>query len=682
LSFLYSIFLPALAAAAIPVLLHFFSRQRLPLIDFSSLEFLQKLQKRQARRIQIRQIILLILRTLAVIALVLAFVRPALKANAVGDGSASSTEMVFILDDGYSTAASTRDGTIWQIELEYLETIFALIGTNDHATVLLTADPTKRIEINAAESQVRLDELRETSPRLFKAGFDLSLANADSILSSSQRFNRELYIISPFYGVSLDSVTLPPFDKTRVYLIGVGPDQIANIGIEKTEILSALRQKGRPVDFAATIRNYDTKAVADLPVSIYLGSERVAQGSVDVAAEGSTTKNFAFTITRTGMLSGSVRIEEPDGYSPDDRRFFTLDVPEQLTILIVAADSLELQILRSVFQSGPERYFVPTLRLGRNWETEPLNDYNALLIADLSTLSEGAVQRVARYVEDGGGLILMPGRMSDLADWSRGLLKQLGFQPVSGATMGGIKWEKFDTSHPLFSGVFEKAGSPAPPTLLFAANLSAGAGDLPVIPLASGNAFLLERTIGKGRALLFASPPSPVAGEFIFSGIFAPLLFRSGAYVATGGTGASDEWEVGSTQKPILPFSRVRELELVTPDGEVFQKQPRTVTGGVEYDVGRIETPGIYRFDTKESSVARFPANISPEAGSLHRLELNGLAGKFPSAKVLDKDRSKITEEVNSARFGRELWQPIAAMFLGLLIAESIVGRAGKKEEV
>ena len=111
MTFLHTIFIAALAAAAIPILLHILNRQRLPLIKFSSLEFLLKLQKRKTRRVKLRQVILLVIRTLAIVVLVLVFVRPAMQSSGSA-GSAAAVEMVIILDNGITSLAESKDGQL------------------------------------------------------------------------------------------------------------------------------------------------------------------------------------------------------------------------------------------------------------------------------------------------------------------------------------------------------------------------------------------------------------------------------------------------------------------------------------------------------------------------------------------------------------------------------------------
>ena len=81
MSFLNPLFLFGLAAAAIPVIIHLFTRRRPKEVRFPSLEFLAEVNQSEIRRLKLKQWLLLLLRTLAVAALALAMSRPALKGS-------------------------------------------------------------------------------------------------------------------------------------------------------------------------------------------------------------------------------------------------------------------------------------------------------------------------------------------------------------------------------------------------------------------------------------------------------------------------------------------------------------------------------------------------------------------------------------------------------------------------
>jgi len=99
LTFLNSAILFGLAAIAIPILIHLFTRQKTKTIFFSSLKFLKELQKQKIRRLKIRQILLLILRTLLILILIFAFARPTLRSSGSSSLEAGAQLTVVIIFD-------------------------------------------------------------------------------------------------------------------------------------------------------------------------------------------------------------------------------------------------------------------------------------------------------------------------------------------------------------------------------------------------------------------------------------------------------------------------------------------------------------------------------------------------------------------------------------------------------
>src|SRR5690606_41260075 len=84
MEFLNPLALAALAAAAIPLIIHLFNFRRPRKVDFSSLEFVRELQKSTMQRVRIKQWLLLLLRMLAIACLVIAFARPTLTGDVAG----------------------------------------------------------------------------------------------------------------------------------------------------------------------------------------------------------------------------------------------------------------------------------------------------------------------------------------------------------------------------------------------------------------------------------------------------------------------------------------------------------------------------------------------------------------------------------------------------------------------
>jgi len=268
----------------------------------------------------------------------------------------------------------------------------------------------------------------------------------------------------------------------------------------------------------------------------------------------------------------------------------------------------------------------------------------------------------------------------DLSDYSRNLWSKLGFTGARGAmTEGAIGWGKFDPDQPLFNGIFEDKNAPQSPLFRFTVELGAGKGDQTVLTLANGKPMIIERIVGKGRALLYAVPVDPREGDFPFSGIFAPLLFRSVCYTSLGNLNQDNAIQTGNGFSPVVQIPTAVTATLTTPDQSKFELPPHPTAGGVEYRVEDVPLAGIYALTANGRTVAKFSAN-SPVAGS--RLTRDEDGKLFAQAHVISQDKQEIAREINSARYGRELWLPIAVLFLLLLIAETLVGRTSRKEAI
>jgi len=682
LTFLYSIFLAALAAASIPILLHILNRYRLPLVEFSSLQFLQKLQKRKARRVKLRQIILLLIRTLALIALVLVFARPALQSGEA-TGSAASVEMVIVLDEGITSSAESKDGQLLKLSVQTCLDLVDLAGRGDRITLIPASSPQRAITVPTAQRELIVQRLEETVPRFVVPDIDLSLAMADSILDNSDLFNRELYLVSPFYGSAWDTLNRSASgEMTRCFILPTGPKKLENLVVTDVKLKSSILQKGEPIELEALFRNYSERPVQDALISVYLEEDRVAQASIDLPAEGTVSHSFSIIPERSGLLAGKIKCEDIDPLVSDSRRYFILNIPDSIRVLCIAPDPVDSLVLNAALTS--DRTGLVDMRWGdpARWETSLLAGYDVLILAGVESVTQGAAERIGEFSEQGGGVIIFQGIDSDLAGLSRGLWRRLGF---SGARetigSGNIVWGKIDLEHPIFSGMFDKKGSPRSPAFRFAIDLATGKGDRVIVPLANGRPFLLERQVGHGKALMFAVTLNPESSDFIYTGIIAPLIFRAVGYVISVGDDNSREWTTGYGSHWVLPLSRAETAQLETPDGNSVDLSPRPVVGGVEYAISLIEQPGVYNMRIRERILSRFAANVSTTQSNLYRIDLSDLTDRLDGAIVLRSENEALTEEINAIRFGRELWRPITALFLILLVSESLIGRAWRRRK-
>src|SRR5687768_5079141 len=108
MSFLAPAFLAALAAIAVPVIIHLINRERKVVVEFPSLMFLQRIPYKSVRRQKIRHLALLIMRCIAIALLVAAFARPFFQRQQPAITGTGARELVVLLDRSSSMGYADR----------------------------------------------------------------------------------------------------------------------------------------------------------------------------------------------------------------------------------------------------------------------------------------------------------------------------------------------------------------------------------------------------------------------------------------------------------------------------------------------------------------------------------------------------------------------------------------------
>src|SRR5436190_12720225 len=234
MSFLNPLFLFGLAAAAIPILIHLFTRRRPREVKFPSLEFLTEVHQSEIRRLRLKQWLLLLLRTLAIAAIALAMARPALKGS-VGWKSTAATTMVALVDVSGSMQAAAApseiapgaagaEASLGGIARRAVEDLPSTLGPSDE---LLLVPYDRAPHPLTTKPSGDLPRLRAAARALESGAASTdhaqALAFAARALGESHALNRELFWISDFQaGGFPDSGAIRrpegPWQDVRVYL--------------------------------------------------------------------------------------------------------------------------------------------------------------------------------------------------------------------------------------------------------------------------------------------------------------------------------------------------------------------------------------------------------------------------------------------------------------------------------
>lgn len=710
MTFLNPLVLLGLIAAAIPLIIHLFNFRRPRRVDFSSLAFVRELQKSTMQRVRIKQWLLLLLRTLALACLVLAFARPTLTGGLAGTlGGRASSSVAVVLDNSLSMTLRDAQGAYIEQARAFASAVVDQTAQGDELFVLsLTDDPAATPAAYKNRSPA-LDAIADVAVRPGAATTSHVIGRAGALLAEATNLNRELYVISDLQrSTFMDSAAVAVPEGVRVYLLPVGDRIHGNVAVTDVQLVSRIVESGQPARIDAVLVNYGTEPLEDYVASIYLEGERVAQAAADLPPGVPTTVTFTATPQRRGWLSGVVQIEG-DAFEHDNLRYFALNVPERRRVLVVRGEG---QSTRYV-----ELALSPELTQGRiafELETIPetalaaktLGTYDAVVLVGPRSLTSGEVAAVARYVEEGGGVLFFPNAAASAADYDA-LFAALGGGRFSGfsGSLGEAgrrvvaSFERVDLEHPLFEGVFGQGIAPGQarvesPEVYHAMNYTPSSGnEQTLIQLSNGFPFLQELRHGRGAAFLAAVAPEAPWSDLPVRGLFIPLLYRSMYYLSAGESISGEQLIVGQGgELRLAGQTDAQPLRLVGPDGAEFTPEQRNLFGALLLQVApsAASAPGVYDVRAGDRLVRRIAFNLDSRESDLAVLEPDEAARRLADAtgadvRVLDvagEGIGRVVQALQEQRTGVEIWNVFLMLALMFLVAEMVVARQWRPETV
>lgn len=691
LTFLQPALLPALFAAALPLLIHLLNRQRFQRIEFSNLMFLKVLKKDTMRRLKVRQILLLILRTLIVFFIVLAFTRPALQGRlSRGLGANVRTAAALLLDVSYSMGLRTERGTVMDLAKERASAVLDVLRTGDEVFLIPFGDRPRVPERPTSDFEAVRKGLEEMEVSSEGTNVEAALQAALRVLAGSSKPNREIYLITDRArnGWAFEEPIGPEGAGIGFFLVSLGEWEWGNVGIERVGMKEEIFAVSKPVTVEWSGRNFSDRAVEDAFAQLYAAGHRVNQSLFDVDPDGVGTFSFHVVPEKPGALSGYVEIEG-DRLTTDDRRYFSVDIPGTIEVLLVGQTPGDtFYIHRALDPSGEGagwmRVTDRTVDSVTGWSP---GTYDVVVLSNVSRVSPTTLSALKAHVAAGKGVLILLGADVDVRFYDRELLPPLVPLAIKaplgriGDRSGFRSFGEIDFDHPIFRALVEQSRMDSP-RFYVVYDTALSPAIHPIIRYSAGELAMGEGRQGTGKVIVFTSAATLVWGDFPRKGIFVPLLYRTMQYLATDRAPA--QYVVGEEvlRRPSgVPGDRPLMLE--DPMGGRTTLAPVPMAGGVAWRVQNVNRPGIWRLLWDGREVDRFAVNVDPRESDVRRVDEGRIRRVFGAHtyRVIGTGAS-LEEAISTSRYGRELWKACLAAALALMIAEMVIGRARAKEVV
>jgi hypothetical protein len=696
MNFINPILLVFAAAASVPLLLHLFSRQRVKIVEFSTVKYLQTLQKTRMRKLRIRQILLLLLRTLILIAIALAFARPTVEGGYFQSlGAKGTTTAVMLLDISASTGTETAPGSIFERANIKATEIVSTFTQKEKATILAFASDIVVSSGEPSSDFERLQQfLQELEPVAAESNPALALRHAYELLEAAADPNLEIYLISDLQGEPYRKLQFDLFESenlpVKLFTVPIISSGVENVAVEELDFPNQIITAGRPFEVEAQITNHKAELSADLLVTLNLSGAKVAQSNLALPPGGSGRAVFSGTAGRSGWLYGSVGIDDDDLLS-DNSRYFAMRIPSTLNLALIADSEREAFLIEKALTPLSEERETKRIEqltvdqsVGAN-----LFDYDVVMVDLGGTIPSPLRSSLDTYLSAGGAVLFFSPPTLDLKSFSNRFAS-----PVFGVTftelpsppepgMGRFLLDQFDLDHPIFVP-YKDYGEDQLPQVQFYSHfqlLESPAVNV-LARLSDNSPAVLEALPDEGRSLLFTFNLNEDYSDMAAHPLMVILLNRAVEYLVSEPLRQREDLLVGQEITRVVSSIAQKHYALVNPYGDTLNLSPTLRAREVVFNLGRLDYPGIYRIVGDDVIVDMFTLNQPNEESELSFLEPGKLEEKISGARLILMDENDDPEvAIAGARFGKELWKLFILIGFILMLLEMAIAAGGRQTE-
>jgi hypothetical protein len=621
MGFLAPWFLAGMAAVGLPLYLHLLRRHATIPRPFSSLMFFEPRTQSAIRHRRLRYLLLLSLRLALLVLLALAFANPFI--NRLAARGPSDRLVLLVVDTSFSMRAGSR---LSDAKREALS-VLGSRRLSEHVQIMaldsqlhVLTEPTQ----DRATERAVLDDIHASDSR----GSFGELVRAVRLTADNVHGPIDLHLFSDMQrsnmAPSITDMVLP--DTVTLVLHPVIKDTVPNWTVESVTAPAQVwgtAKDGRPARVQAVVAGYGTPA-ATRTASLVVNGKTVATASVQVPASGRATVEFPSLNVPYGFSRCEVRIDPADALPSDDVYLFAVERSDPLRVLFVhaAADSRSPLYFSNALASAAETAFTLQAVTTEQAANLPLAKYALVVLSDVASLPSSFDSDLLGYVRGGGSVLLALGTaagrrsrvpvfadaIEEIHDYSR---------EISSGHERFLRAGETDPSHPSVG----KDGNLTGVKFYYVVRVDA-ANSRVVASLTDHTPLLLDRKIGEGRALLFASGLDNLTNDFPLHPVFVAFVDETARYLS----GAA-RTVIASQVDSMLELRTADQgsaqdhgVEVVDPDGhrplslkEAATAQSFRPTRAGFYQLrlasGRQEVVGV-NADRRESNLAVMPDDV------------------------------------------------------------------------
>jgi len=653
MSFNYPMFLWALTALSIPIIIHLFNFRKTTRVYFSNIKFLKQVKQETTQQRRLKQYLVLASRLLFLLFLVLAFAQPFLPAR---EQISDQKNIAIYLDNSFSMSAPVAEkiraldaavSFVREIvELFPDETRFKLL-TNDFAPFSNSFKAGS--EIIDQLSQVRLSPVSRT---------------LDEITRRIGERGNTVFWVSDFQRSTLGEEIVT--DSTwQLRLVPVGYEKLSNVFVDSVFLDNPFVIGGEKNSVRVRLRNDGPRALEGLVTRLAINGVQAATSSVTVQSNSSVETSFDLSGSLTGFNKAVFSFSDfPVSF--DNEFYFTLNYSGKLRVIEIKPDAPGT-FIEKVFGNRQlfdfQSYSVKNI------------DYSLLDVADLVIVNginsiEPSLNAALQSYRNKGSLLVVSGDQPAL-DSYRKLLGITDLKKIEKSELEEL--DRPDFRNPFFENVFEEKTSalamPRAKRLL-----DWGADRSAILRFKNGLPYLSRF----GNTFVIASPLEKSSTDFFNNALFVPVMYR----IASSGKKVESKpyFYLSSSLVTVATDSLVGEEPAKLIGAQELVPSQRRMGDRLLLEIPRFSVnQGFYYVTHKRDTLDLIAFNLEKKESMLVQYSGEEMKTALGGGNHISIFQASSTEtfsnEIKERYLGTPLWKYALMMALFFLLAEVLLIR-------
>lgn len=666
----------------IPIAIHLFNFRRTRRIYFSNVSLLKNVEMETSSFRRLKQYLILATRVLAIVALVLAFAQPYLPSENKAGTNAQSVTSAY-LDNSFSMQNEDNNQRFLDIatgKLDQLLTLFRnatrlQLITNDFDVQEQQLTTTDRIKDRL--TTLKLSHTPRSLPSIYKRQVNLMSRYAGS-------GTNQLFWFSDFQKSTVGDLSNLKIDSTnRLFIVPVQAVANQNVYVDSVWLNTPFVREFQNNILYVRVSNSGNEDVQNMVVKLFLDNVQVSTAPVNLAPKGSATASFNFNVRGKGFKRGRIVFDDlPITF--DNEYFFVLNASPVIRVLHLYGQANPNRSVENVFANDS---LFALKSINANNADIGLLKQTDLVVLESAERVEGAMRsELENFVRKGGSLFVIPPSNPDMASYG-GFMTAMGVNSFTERTSNEpIPLTNPERRSSFFSDVFEQSIRQENLELPVSKPVWQWQADgAKLLSLRSGDVFLSQSAMQRGKVYVLANPLTETFGNFAQNALFVPVMYKIAAQsVREQRTAYSFDENTISLTVPGLPQNTIFKLkkgkiELIPVQrlngNQLTLELPKSNQLTTEQDMGS----GYYELQKDGQTVQLLALNHDNLESQLDYYtpdELRKLFSNQPNVQVFDHVADgDFVKEFQKQNIGVSLWKYFLWAALVFLLLEILVIR-------